>query len=214
MKKSAFLLVTTMFLTGLGLMLGAPFAHAVPIAYTINFGATGSLGSTNFVGQNVSITFIGNTANVTGSFPTFVNNVGTAQVSVGAGGAPPITATITDPVSAVNDCGCGEAGIGLGPKNVFVIDSGLFANYDLKSEIIANGILFGAGTFPQVAPNRVDLNTSLGALRITSPLQGEGSGTFRAQFIAVTTPEPASTTLLLLGISVLGLRARMRRKGN
>src|ERR1700719_2352887 len=65
--------------------------HAGPITYTEQATASGSLGSTPFSSALVTITFTGDTANVTGGSGFFANNVGTATVNVSGIG----TATFT-----------------------------------------------------------------------------------------------------------------------
>src|SRR5690348_16425412 len=79
----------------------APLAHAGAITYTEQATATGSLGANSFTTALVTITFSGDTLNVTNPLTgIFRNMVGTATVTVaGIIGA----ATFTDTMGAVDN---------------------------------------------------------------------------------------------------------------
>jgi hypothetical protein len=78
------LFIATLFLAAFVLVLGPTLAHAVPITYMEQFTGTGSLGSQPFTNAQITLTAVGNTANVTcgatscqiSSLPATVNVAG------------------------------------------------------------------------------------------------------------------------------------------
>jgi hypothetical protein len=73
-----------------GAMWAATPSLASPITYTETATASGSLDGTSFTNATVTLTFVGDTANITSVSGTYINDVGTATVSVSSvnGGAP------------------------------------------------------------------------------------------------------------------------------
>lgn len=150
MKTRVIFIIATLFLTGVGLMPCARVAHAVPIEYSVSiFGASGSLGTRDFNGI-VFIKFIGDTANVIQIGPDHFNNIGTATFTVLAIPSLEITATATilDPVSVVEDCGCQRAGIGIGlaargKSPIFTKCTRSARSSDLAREIVADRVPCG-----------------------------------------------------------------------
>jgi PEP-CTERM motif len=184
------------------LLCGARRANADGIAYTESNVATGSIGGTTFSNALVTVTFVGSTSSVFASSPgLFLNNVGTATVTIAGLG----TFSFTDAIE-VFDNQVGAAGIAdaseLGAPAILDTINSAFTTYALKTAIgPLTGSAFGGigGSFA----------TSEGSLSFTS--LGADS-TFTAT-TATPAPEPSSLALLLAGIGlVLVLWKRIGRR--
>jgi hypothetical protein len=181
-------------LATLALLLGgAGRAVAMPIVYTDQATASGTLGSTPFTNALVTVTFTGDTNTVTGGVPFFTNTVGVAQVTVAGIG----TATFTNPMETFDNQTqqfAGIADISGSPVSVLDTQNAAFATYDLKSFIgpFTGPVFFNAGhTFP----------TTAGGFTLQSVLNN--TSTFTATAPAAAVPEP--TSLALFGVGALGL---------
>jgi hypothetical protein len=171
------------FLSALGLVVtstiiaGSP-AFAVPITYTEEATATGSLGGTPFSGT-VLLTMDNDTTNVAGG-PVFVN-IGTVTLDV-AGFAP---ATFTDATQAVSNQTDADGGFGDNTENLAILftSSNSFSTYDLKSAFgpVLGPAAFNPGaSFPTTdglfvldsVPNSVTFTATTAA--VPAPLIGRG----------------------------------------
>jgi hypothetical protein len=161
------------------------------VTHTLTADASGSLGDSNFSDALVTLTFVGDTGNVTNpSSGIFRNPVGTATVTVDG-----TTATLVAPPQAdvfVNQTDS-TAGIETFARILTVQNSAL-ANYNLTTSI---------GPLTGTAAGVLDtsFSTSAGFLIITSLAS---TGTFQAT-VSTAVPEPAS--LLLMGLGITGMAA-------
>ncbi len=176
---------------------GASQTFAATITYTEQAIVSGNLGNNFFNNSLVTLTLVGDTANVTGGGGFFQNTVGTFTVDVATVG----TATFLDSMEVFDNQGSIAVGFGdltQGPGSVLDTYDGAFGAYDLTTAI---------GPITNASFIRPDLtfNTTLGGFNI----QSSGNSTFTASTGAAT-PEPGS--LILLGTGVIGLFGSLRRK--
>jgi hypothetical protein len=175
---------------------GASQTFAATITYTEQAVVSGQLGNNFFNNSLVTLTLVGDTANVTGSGGFFQNVLGTFTVNVASVG----TATFTDPMEVFDNQGAAAAGFGDLTLAGSVLDTfdGAFATYDLTTAI---------GPITNAPFIRTDLSfpTTLGGFNI----QSAGNSTFTAS-TGTATPEPGS--LALLGSGVLVGIGALRRK--
>jgi hypothetical protein len=171
------------FLSALGLVVastivaGSP-AFAIPITYTEQATATGTLGGVPFDGT-VLLTMNNDTTNVAGG-PVFVN-IGTVTLDV-AGFAP---ATFTDTTQVVSNQTAPDGGFGDNTEDLAILfsNSSSFSTYDLKSAFgpVLGGAVFNPGaSFPttdglfvlNTVPNAVTFTATTAA--VPAPLIGRG----------------------------------------
>lgn len=194
-----FLPALALGLAGTALQTSAAFA--VPITYTENATATGSLGGVAFTDATVTLTMMNDTTNVTNPSTGLFLNIGTATVSVN-GGTP---VAFTDSIAVFSNQSVSVGGFAdvsfPTPLDILDTTNAAFATYDLKSFI---GPLSGS-------PANIDFNISFpttdGAFILTA-LAGPTS-----IFTATATPgvpEPGALSLLAAALAGLGLVRRSR----
>jgi PEP-CTERM motif len=198
--------LTALFLGAAGAISAATPSLAVPITYTEQATATGSLGGVNFTDASVLLTMNNDTTNVTGG-STLFENLGIATVSVNGG----IPVTFTDPLIEVFSAQAPSppgfpATVGFADvtRMLDILDAASvsFATYDLKTSI---GPISGS---PAPTSFNEAFSTTGGDFILTS-VSG-GTSTFTATATSTAAPEPAS--IVLLGIALVGLGVIHRRK--
>jgi hypothetical protein len=182
-----------------GVLAGTTSARAVPITYTEQATASGSLGGVAFTDATVTLTMVNDTANVTGGPLLFVNT-GSTTLNIAGFSA----ATITDTTQAAANQTVPDAGFGDVTEDLAILftESAAFSTYNLETAIgpVSGTAIFNAGSsFP----------TTGGAFVLTNVTGG--ISTFTAVTATVAAPEPASLTLLGAGLIVLGAMRRRRR---
>ncbi len=191
-----------------GLCFSVAQLQASPITYTLSSDASGTLGGMSFTDALVTITLIGDTANVVPGpvpFTDVVENTGTATVDVSGIG----TATFTDSVGIIDTLT--DTSI-FGVPAVLMLDlttwTGLlletgstFTTYGLTNSIWpvsgAGGVASGSHVTPDFATTDGDLTWTV----------GQSLGT--ATFTAVATPEQSGVIVLL----AIGLTVGLARRG-
>jgi hypothetical protein len=175
-------------------------ARADLITYTEEVTATGSLGSTSFTNALVTISFMGDTANVTSpSVGNFDNFPGVATLNIaGISGA----ATFTDKIGAFSNQSLNLAGISDFTSNLLIVDTNklAFRNYGLTTDI--GPVRGGASSNDGIA-----FATNMGDFVFTSI--GRMS-TFTAALTPV--PEPVSYGFVGAGVVLLAAFQYRRRK--
>lgn len=184
-KRLALALLSAGFLTAASSRSGADM-----ITYTETVQATGLLGASFLPNDLFTFTFVGDTADVTGTpGGLYQNRVGTATVSVDG-----TTYTLTNPSEVADDQTGGSASIGEGFA-ILGVQNPAFATYDLTTSI---GPITGA----TLSMPGSSFATSGGSLSLFSVAQ---TATFRAS----AAPEPASLLMMVLGIAgVAAVRLR------
>jgi hypothetical protein len=178
------------------ILLTAGFAGASSITYTESTTDTGSLNGIAFSSAAITMTFTGDTANVTSpESQIFVNEIGTLIVNIASLGS----ATFTDATQAVANHGNDLAGFGDNTIDAFILGTEYpaLAIYALATAIgpITNTPLINSGT---------GFATNEGQLILTSV----GNSTFTATLLASSAPEP--TTMILVGLGLLVVPALRR----
>jgi hypothetical protein len=184
--------------------------HADPITYTLSSDVSGTLGGVSFTDVLVTITLVGDTANVVpgpSPFTDVVTNTGTATVDVSGIG----TATFTDAVGIVDTLtdptSLGVPGVllmlDLTTDTGLMLETGLtFLTYGLTSPIGpisgVGGVASGSAMTPVFATTGGDLTWTVG--------QSLGTATFTA---TTATPEPSGVVVILgIGIGLVFVRHR------
>jgi hypothetical protein len=167
-------------------------SQATPITYYNQVVASGMLGTTSFTDALVTVTFNGDTANVTGGGGFYSNMVGTGTLTIAGLG----TATFIDDVYAFVNQSALAAGIADNTMGGSISDTynGAFAAYDLMTAI---GPLSGD---PFIRPD-LTFGTDQGGFNMTGT---SGEATFWAT--TGTIPEPGGFLLVTTGLLALVIR--------
>jgi len=195
MKRTNLILVAAAAL----LFCGARQANADAITYTESGTATGSIGATNFTDALVTITFVGDTSNVSGASGLFSNPVGTATVAIAGIGNGAFA--FTDSLYVFDNQSTSFVGIADFTLNDILDTFGnsAFSTYGLTTSI---GPVTGFSAFdPGSAYGTKDGLLVFSNMSVNS--------TFAATTTAAAVPEPSS--LVLLGAAIAGLL--MLRRG-
>jgi MYXO-CTERM domain-containing protein len=177
-------------------IVAAPPAFAVPIAYTEQVTATGSLGGVAFTDATIVLQMHNDTGAVNvgpPAFPFFI--IGTATVTVGGGP----TATFKNPIGVIATSVVPGVEFFDETKDAQILleESNSFAGYNLQAAI---GPISGTAL-----PNKfANFPTSGGNLIITT---ANAVGTFTAS-TSPTVSEPSA--LALLGVALAGLARRRK----
>jgi hypothetical protein len=170
------------------------------VTYTEQITATGSLGSTSFTRAPVTISFKGNTANVTNpSSGLFENVLGTGTVTVAG-----ISATFSDEVGALVNQSSRVAGIEDFTLNALMLNTTnlAFGAYDLTSAI-------GPVTGGANSTNGLAFATDTGNFIFTRTF---GLSTFTASVTPV--PEPGTVGLVGLGLVIAAIYYRRSKRAS
>jgi hypothetical protein len=183
---------------------GGRVASANSITYTEQAVVSGTIGGAGFSGADITIQWTGDTSNVVdGGFGFFSNQAGANTVSVTISGLG--SSSFTDDVYVFSNQGALTAGFGsntTGGTSILDTVDPVFASYDLTTAIgpIANTPFFRSDEF---------YGTGLGLLNISAVRE---NSTFTATTDTAPVPEPASLTLLGLGLAGMAGRRWRQRK--
>lgn len=174
-------------------------AMANPITYSESITTDGVLGGTAFTNQLVTLTFMADTTNVTGS-GKYTNVPSLATVTVAGVG----TATLSDAFSlsveafpTFSEFSATDTSMSTDILDTFAVASG-FAGYNMATALVpvSGGAAYSVGTL---------FGTNEGNFDFTK--NGGGVST-----VAVTVPEPSSLSLFVLGIVGLAAHRRTGRR--
>jgi len=195
--------------------------QAATITYTITTTATGTLGASSFTNASVTLALTGNTSAVTagpGSLSAFLINPGTATLTIGGLGS----ATLTDSVEIVSSFNSTLGGLSAvvivdttnggpaDPTGILWTNSPAFLGYNLATAL---GPVSGTGSVANKGPADGFFSTTAGNLQFAAGQGGVvGAPTGTSAFTAVTTPEPGTLALAVVGVVAGWLRYRFSQQ--
>jgi hypothetical protein len=192
-----------------GAISAAAPSFADPITYTLQFIGTGSLGSSSFMNVPVTLQFVGDTGNISNVSGFYVNELGTASVSVN-GGAFEI---LTDPIAVYSNpsADLGPVTVGFTDLNsVDIIDDqgSAFTGYALgpTGPIVGGTLILGGAS---------DIPTESGDLfNLTGVTYNDPNFPGSPTFATVPVPAPPIGRGLPVALAVSGLLlcARSRKR--
>jgi hypothetical protein len=194
---------TVIALTVVSALTGFGQAEASPISYLEQITTDGSLGGTAFTNKLVTLTFTGDTSNVTffqgSNFTDYTNIPSVSTVTIAGVG----TATFNDALSlsvfvfpTFSEFSATDTALSTDLLDTFAVASG-FAGYNMQGPLspVSGGAAYPVGTL---------FGTNLGNFAFTR----SGGGTSTVSAVA---PEPSG--LLLIGLGLFSLAAyRTKRK--
>lgn len=172
-------------------------ARAESVTYTVSDTASGSIGAQTFTNQVITVTFVGDTTNISGNPGFYTNTPGVATINISGLG----TFTFTGSTEFFDNQGEEAAGIAdTSVGSILDTYNSAFATYTGSTSI---GPLSGSVFYSSA----YDFNTSGGILNLSS---ARSTSTLTAIVGAAPTPEPSS--FALLGSTLLGAAGLFRRR--
>jgi hypothetical protein len=206
----------TMFLPALVLSIGGAIsgvtsAVADPITYTLQFIGNGSLGASPFPDSQVTLQFVGDTANIVNTSGFYENSVGTASVSVNGGAF----VMFTDPIEVFSN-----QNAALGPVTVGFTDLNTGNFFDIVDDTNPALTGYALGPVGPTVGGTLTLGGSIyptqgGDFNLTGVTYGDpnfpGSPTFTAT-VAVPAPPMGRGFAVALAVGSLLVCARLRKR--
>jgi hypothetical protein len=188
-------------LVALAVVAGGQVASAIPITYTEQAIASGTLGTTSFSGADLTIEWTGDTDDVVGSGGFLTNDAAANAVILTIVGVGSTTFTENLRVFVNQSFQPPAAGFGRASGSLLATFDNTFGSYDAKTAI---GPVTGSAFFRQ----DFFFGTGLGNLNIQAIRE---TATFTAT-VDDTPPVPEPATMTLLGFALAGIAGRRWRQ--
>ena len=189
----------------LALLLGAGWANAAAITYTESATASGSLGGSAFNNSLITLTFVGDTSNVTMLSPGFFSNtVGTIAIQIASLGT---TSNLTDASQIFVNQGFSPPAVGFADNSLgsSILDtlSNVFGSYALTTAI-----------GPITNTNYINSGLGFATDHGTFVINSAGNSTFTASLESSSAPEPATIALFGMTFLGVGVAGMLKRRGS